>query len=93
MNELIKVKGGIAVVSQKHKKVLTLDVAGLMSSQKAEIVAIEYTQINEAAKSLGCTLHSPFMTLSFMALLVIPQLKISDKGLFDGSNFSFTELY
>ncbi len=93
VNELIKVKGGIAVVSQKHKKVLTLDVAGLMSSQKAEIVAIEYTQINEAAKSLGCTLHSPFMTLSFMALLVIPQLKISDKGLFDGSNFSFTELY
>jgi len=45
------------------------------------------------AKSLGCTLSAPFMTLSFMALLVIPQLKISDRGLFDGETFQFTELF
>ncbi|KXK44030.1 MAG: adenine deaminase [Bacteroidetes bacterium OLB11] len=70
-----------------------MDIAGLMSTQKVEYVSNQYTQINTAAQSIGCTLHAPFMTLSFMALLVIPQLKLSDKGLFDGNSFSFTELY
>ena len=93
VNELIQTKGGIAVVSKYKKEILPLDIAGLMSTQKVEYVSNQYTQINTAAQSIGCTLHAPFMTLSFMALLVIPQLKLSAKGLFDGNSFSFTELY
>ncbi|MDQ3552189.1 MAG: adenine deaminase, partial [Bacteroidota bacterium] len=69
--------------------VLALPVAGLMSTEDGYEVAKKYSDIDSAAKSLGSTLSSPFMTLSFMALLVIPHLKLSDKGLFDGDSFSF----
>nr|MBP6050144.1 hypothetical protein [Chitinophagales bacterium]MBP6155218.1 hypothetical protein [Chitinophagales bacterium] len=63
-----------------------------MSTESCEIVAEKYTALVKAAKEIGSTLHSPFMSLSFMALLVIPQLKLSDKGLFDGSTFEFCDL-
>jgi adenine deaminase len=68
---------------------LALPVAGLMSNQDGYKVAEQYTRLDQAAKSLGSSLSAPFMTLSFMALLVIPHLKLSDKGLFDGDRFEF----
>ncbi len=71
--------------------VLPLPVAGLMSNEDGYKVAELYTAINKAAKDLGSTLSSPFMTLSFMALLVIPHLKLSDMGLFDGDSFEFVK--
>jgi adenine deaminase len=71
--------------------VLALPVAGLMSNEDGYIVAEDYTAIDKMAKELGSTLAAPFMTLSFMALLVIPHLKLSDKGLFDGDKFEFVK--
>jgi len=71
---------------------LPLPVAGLMSDQDGYAVAEAYTAIDALAKKLGSPLAAPFMTLSFMALLVIPSLKLSDKGLFDGEAFQFVEV-
>ncbi len=93
VNELINCKGGIVVVDNQDTRVMPLPIAGLMSNQKAEWIAENYSQLDRAAKQLGSTLSAPFMTLSFMALLVIPQLKLSDKGLFDGEKFEFVDLY
>lgn len=87
VNLVIKERGGISCVSRSDSMVLGLPVAGLMSNKDGYLVAKQYTEIDSMAKSLGSTLSSPFMTLSFMALLVIPHLKLSDKGLFDGDNF------
>ncbi|MEO6584464.1 MAG: adenine deaminase C-terminal domain-containing protein, partial [Ferruginibacter sp.] len=82
--------GGISAISNKEEKLVELPIAGLMSNLDGYKVAEEYTAIDKFVKEkLGGTLASPFMTLSFMALLVIPHLKISDKGLFDGDTFSF----
>lgn len=92
INLIIAEKGGVSAVNGKEHQVLPLPVAGLMSDQDGYEVAKAYTQIDQYAKSLGSTLNSPFMTLSFMGLLVIPELKLSDKGLFDGRQFSFTSL-
>ena len=69
--------------------VLPLPIAGLMSADDGYAVAEAYTAIDRAAKALGSKLQAPFMSLSFMALLVIPHIKLSDKGLFDGDTFSF----
>jgi adenine deaminase len=66
-----------------------LPVAGLMSNEDGTKIATAYTEIDKMAKGLGSTLSAPLMTLSFMALLVIPHIKLSDKGLFNGDNFSF----
>jgi adenine deaminase len=93
VNELVKCKGGVSVVNKQEKYTLPLPVGGLMSNEKAELVAAKYSSIDKQAKALGCTLNAPFMTLSFMALLVIPQLKLSDKGLFDGAAFQFVDLF
>ena len=93
INLLIEHKGGMVAVSDKRKYVLPLPVAGLMSNQPGHLVAEKYKKINQVAKEWGSTLHAPFMTLSFMALLVIPELKIGDKGLFDGTKFEFTNLF
>ena len=87
INLVIVEKGGISCVNSKEVKVLGLPVAGLMSVEDPYIVADAYTHIDLMAKSLGSKLSAPFMTLSFMALLVIPHLKLSDKGLFDGDEF------
>lgn len=93
VNTLIASKGGIAVVnSLTDIRHMALPIAGLMTDKDGAEVAIEYAALDRAAKALGSTLHAPFMTLSFMALLVIPSLKLSDKGLFDGTSFRFTAL-
>lgn len=90
VNELIKHKGGIAVATDEHNvQSMPLSVAGLMSDANGHDVATAYTAIDAKAKELGTKLRSPFMTLSFMALLVIPSLKLSDKGLFNGKDFKF----
>ena len=72
---------------------LALPLAGLMARDDGYHVANMYENIDEKAKEMGAILQAPFMTLSFMALLVIPELKLSDEGLFDGSQFSFTPLF
>ena len=87
INLVIKEQGGISCVSGNEIKVMGLPVAGLMSLEDPYKVAADYTALDIMAKSLGSSLGSPFMTLSFMALLVIPHLKLSDKGLFDGDSF------
>ncbi|MDY0077650.1 MAG: adenine deaminase [Bacteroidales bacterium] len=92
VNLLIESKGGVVACDAESAHLLPLPVAGLMSNKNGYEVADDYEKVDAAAKALGATLHAPFMTLSFMALLVIPQLKLSDKGLFDGSKFAFTEL-
>ena len=92
VNVLIENKGGICVVSEELNEVVPLPVAGIMSDQPAEIIGQAYAKLDQFAKELGSTLGAPFMTLSFMGLLVIPSLKLSDKGLFDGSKFQFTSL-
>jgi adenine deaminase len=89
INLVIKERGGISCVNDSTAKVLGLPVAGLMSADDGYKVADAYTAIDAMAKSLGSSLAAPFMTLSFMALLVIPHLKLSDKGLFDGDRFEF----
>ncbi|MBP1652069.1 MAG: adenine deaminase [Bacteroidetes bacterium] len=92
INAVIASQGGVSVVDDGEARVLSLPVAGLMSNLDGYEVAEQYSQLDKAAKGLGSELGAPFMTLSFMALLVIPHLKLSDKGLFDGDSFSFTSL-
>lgn len=87
VNLIIKSKGGISCVDTNQEIILSLPVAGLMSNEDGYTVAEKYTAIDKAAKSLGSKLSAPFMTLSFMALLVIPHVKLSDFGLFDGDAF------
>ena len=87
VNIVIKAKGGVSCVDGEKEMILALPVAGLMSNEDGYKIADDYTAIDAMAKSLGSTLSAPFMTLSFMALLVIPHLKLSDKGLFDGDSF------
>ncbi|RDC54825.1 adenine deaminase [Pedobacter chinensis] len=89
VNLVIKETGGVVALGNDREEVLPLPVAGLMSNQNGYSVAESYTSIDRFAKELGSTLAAPFMTLSFMALLVIPRLKLSDKGLFDGDEFRF----
>ncbi len=90
VNLVIARRGGLSCVSgDSRDQVLPLPVAGLMSAEDGYRVAEAYTAIDAMVKRLGCTLSAPFMTLSFMALLVIPHLKLSDKGLFDGDRFEF----
>lgn len=89
VNLIIAEKGGISVTDFDTDQVLPLPVAGLMSNANGYSVAEQYTAMDTAAKKLGSQLTSPFMTLSFMALLVIPSVKLSDKGLFNGETFQF----
>ena len=93
VNLVIHHKGGLSVVAKDDQKVLPLPVAGLMSTDSWQKVSADYAALDKMAKELGSKLRAPFMTLSFMALLVIPKFKISDKGLFDVSAFGFTELF
>lgn len=92
VNLIIEHKGGVCAVSETEEKILPLPVAGIMSEKSAEETGKTYASIDNMAKEMGSTLKAPFMTLSFMALLVIPSLKLSDKGLFDGNAFQFTSL-
>lgn len=91
VNLVIAEQGGVSCVSEQTSLVLPLPVAGLMSAEDGYNVANSYTAIDAMAKSLGSTLAAPFMTLSFMALLVIPHLKLSDLGLFDGDAFKLIQ--
>lgn len=93
LNTLIAERGGIAVCDGENVDLLPLPVAGLMSPLPAEQVAADYQRLNRMAGELGCRFSSPFMTLSFMALPVIPHLKLTDKGLFDYGSFGFTNLF
>ncbi len=92
INAVIAAKGGLSVSCDGAVDILPLPIAGLMSDGDGMTVAKQYIHLDRRAKELGSHLRAPFMTLSFMALLVIPQLKLSDKGLFDGQTFSFVDL-
>jgi adenine deaminase len=94
VNMIIEARGGVSAINGKEQKsILKLPIAGIMSDKDGYEVAKEYSAIDHFAKQLGCTLASPFMSLSFMALLVIPNLKLSDLGLFDVEKFSFTSIF
>jgi len=93
VNEVIKMKGGLAVADGNYKSSLSLPVAGIMSDQPVEEVASAYEQLSEKVRSCGCKMSAPFMTLSFMALLVIPELKLSDQGLFSVREFKIVPLF
>jgi adenine deaminase len=91
VNLIIGQKGGISCVDNDSDLILPLPVAGLMSEKDGYLVAAQYAAMDKKAKALGSKLSAPYMTLSFMALLVIPHLKLSDKGLFDGDAFAFID--
>ena len=93
INMLVEAQGGVSAVSATESQVVALPVAGIMSADDGYEVAKAYSSIDALSKRMGSTLNSPFMTLSFMALLVIPSLKLSDKGLFDGDKFEFKPLF
>jgi adenine deaminase len=93
INELVRLQGGLAVTCGKRKKSFKLNIGGIMSDNTCEKTATSYRTLESMARSMGCVLQAPFMTLSFMALLVIPELKISDKGLFDGTRFQPVPLF
>ena len=92
VNLIIENRGGICAVNGSEKKILPLPVAGIISDKHGWETGRLYEEVDAMAKSLGSTLKAPFMTLSFMALLVIPDLKLSDKGLFSGKEFRFVDL-
>ena len=89
VNMVIATKGGVAAAYDQNEMILPLPIAGIMSEVDGYEVSKQYKAIDKMAKEMGSQLGAPFMTLSFMALLVIPSLKISDKGLFDGNKFEF----
>ena len=94
INMVIENRGGISAVCENHKEILPLEIAGLMSQKEGKEIAQMYSKLDSMAKEkMGSTLKAPYMTLSFMALLVIPELKLSDKGLFDGREFHFVSPY
>ncbi|HUW92862.1 MAG TPA: adenine deaminase [Bacteroidales bacterium] len=93
VNMVVDAGGGMAVVSEQDSELLPLPVAGIMSDMPVSAIAESYLRLTEAVKRQGSSLDAPFMTLSFMALLVIPELKLSDKGLFDGKSFRFVPLF
>jgi len=93
INLIIENKGGISLVSENKKSILPLPIAGIMSPKPYMDVANKYEKIDKDSKSLGSCLEAPFMTLSFMALPVIPKLKITDKGLFDVEKLKFVDVF
>jgi len=92
VNLIIENKGGICSISNSEEHIVSLPVAGIMSDKDGRTIGKQYAELDKIAKELGSKLHAPYMTLSFMALLVIPSLKLSDKGLFNGTDFKFTNL-
>jgi len=93
VNLIIENKGGLCAVCGDTQRVLPLPIAGIMSDLNYIEVSKRYIELDRFAKELGSQLKAPFMTLSFMALLVIPEIKLSDKGLFDVSRFEFMDLF
>jgi adenine deaminase len=93
INAIIRNKGGIGVVNDDMEHVLPLPIAGIMSDSSYEEVSTSYGEVDRLSKALGSPLKAPFMTLSFMALLVIPEIKLGDRGLFDVGRFEFIDLF
>lgn len=93
VNQVINLKGGLSVSYGGTTEHLQLNIAGIMTTRSCDEVGTDYEKLTQLVKSLGCGMKAPFMTLSFMALLVIPELKISDKGLFDVRKFDFVPLF
>jgi adenine deaminase len=89
VNRVIQARGGLSVTGPRGSAVLPLPIAGLMATGDGRAVARRYTKLDRMAKRLGSRLDAPFMTLSFMALLVIPDLKLSDRGLFSATQWGF----
>ena len=92
VNLIIENRGGICAVNSSEEKIVPLPVAGIMSDKPANEIGKSYAALDAMAKHMGSKLRAPYMSLSFMALLVIPSLKLSDQGLFDGTSFQFTSL-
>lgn len=92
INNIIDSQGGILACEENTTALLPLPVAGLMSAEEGTLIAARYEELDAMVKNLGSTLKAPFMTVAFMSLLVIPKLKLSDQGLFDGRTYSFTNL-
>ncbi|MDA9087003.1 adenine deaminase [Polaribacter sp.] len=92
VNLIIENSGGICAVNASEEKIVSLPIAGIMSDLSAQEIGKSYAELDAMAKRMGSKLRAPYMSLSFMALLVIPSLKLSDKGLFDGTSFQFTSL-
>lgn len=93
INRLIELKGGILLTENGKYEKIQLNIGGLLTFRDGKQIAKDYRNLNKKVRSMGSRLNAPFMTMSFMALLVIPELKLSDKGLFDVQNFRFTDLY
>lgn len=93
VNTIVDYKGGLCVYTDNEASILPLPIAGLMSNLSVVETADKYENLEGIVRKLGSTLRSPFMTLSFMALIVIPEIKLSDRGLFSTKNFSFINLY
>jgi adenine deaminase len=93
VNSIIRSKGGISVIDGEIERVLPLPIAGIMSDLNYKEVSKRYTEMERLSKALGSPLKAPLMTLSFMTLLVIPEIKLGDKGLFDAERFEFIELF
>ncbi len=93
INILVENKGGVVAYDNNNAEYLELNIAGLMSNNDPEFVVEKYAKINDMAKQLGSKMKAPFMTMAFMSLLVIPEIKIGDKGLFDVNKFNFTSLF
>jgi adenine deaminase len=93
INEIVRMKGGLSVCSGDKIQSLRLDIGGIMTTHSCETIAADYDRLNKQTESMGCRMKAPFMTLSFMALLVIPDLKIGDQGLFDVRKFEKVSLF
>jgi adenine deaminase len=93
VNEVIRCKGGLAVTDGDNIDSMELRIGGIMSDRNCSEVAERYQYLSDKVKALGCNLKAPYMTLSFMALLVIPEIKIGDKGLFNVKEFKPTSLF
>jgi adenine deaminase len=93
INEIVRLRGGLAAASGNRIESLQLNIGGIMSTDSCREVSGRYNFLNELVKDMGCTMKSPFMTMSFMALLVIPELKIGDHGLFDVNEFKPVSMF
>ncbi len=93
INLIVEAEGGMSAVSDEGTDILKLPIAGIMSDMPVTAMASRYERLSETVRSFGCHLDAPYMTLSFMALLVIPRLKLSDRGLFDGLSFTHVPLF
>ena len=93
LNTLIDQQGGIVAVRDEEVQGLPLEIGGLMTNEPVEKVSARHLELTRMVQKMGCSLNAPFMTLAFMALPVIPRLKITDQGLFDVEQFKYVDLF